>query len=448
MPFYEKDIGKLVKAGLVESILIAQTASELLPARIGVASYHRDPTRLIRVPRQVRDYVNGFVDDGDRSKIYHIASDSFFGQRWSQGSIKLRRSLYYAYQDSSISGPGNELIIAQFFLKSALDGRRQDRIDKYARLALGYCSILRAQDRFRDLVIAAGSIADMLANVGQDEHWATASYYYGGALRLTSQESKSIEVLENLRTNYKVRAKAFESSILFDLATAYKTEGDNAKAHLLALKIIELEEKDSALQIQARSLIAKIQLSGGKLAAQLMHLYKLAKDLGHKHAANNIALDLAKRGTVKKETLKYLDSVIKSSRDPYNRTRAITQKAKVLREQGLIETMSFEDREMLCSAYAYSYSQRISGLMDSSHDSLWELYAKSTSVHCLLRLFRFSSFVWRLGNRGEREAECLEGFISLDLDFDDSNHQEIEIELVYFEARKASFESTEKLIVV
>src|SRR5207249_2143290 len=130
--------------------------------------------------------------------------------------------------------------------------------------------------------------------------------------------------------------------------------------------------------------------------SRLTQLEASARNRGHTVVANNIALDLAREGTNVDKSLKLLDTVVRSAKDNYNRTRAIVEKATVLNQYRNVSELSEKDRQLLGAAYSYSYAQRIGKLLDRCHRVLWAMMFREKLWAQLLRLFRFSSFIWRL----------------------------------------------------
>src|SRR5205085_454877 len=66
-----------------------------------------------------------------------------------------------------------------------------------------------------------------------------------------------------------------------------------------------------------------------------------------------------------------------------------------------------EDRLVLNQAYAYAYSQRVGGWFDRCHQALWTVLKRENNIPALVKLFRLSSFVWRLNGNQEMEKRYL-----------------------------------------
>jgi hypothetical protein len=79
----------------------------------------------------------------------------------------------------------------------------------------------------------------------------------------------------------------------------------------------------------------------------------------------------------------------------------------LLLDQGRGEKVGANEQRVLKEAYSYLYSQRFGSLFDDCHDALWNLATAEMRKTELLRIFRFSSFLWRIYGRFQREAEYI-----------------------------------------
>lgn len=442
-PFRAEHLLSLSQCGLIESVPIAKRATTLL-STVG-ASRHSQVTssdRLLRVPRQVRDYVESLIPRDERSRIYSSVSESLFGARWYEGKVKLRRAIVLAYRESTVAGPGSELLVAQYLLKTAIERGSKERIVRYSRLAVNYCSELIEEERFRDGMIASRAILASLDERGHSEAWVNCAYAYGRAARMTGQHQESINILEKLLEPGRLKAKEFIATIHLNLAWSYEKlmKPTDALQHAHACILHTHSESDS--WFQAAAAIAKIE-GGGSIPENVSAgLYLRARQLGHHTAANNIALDWARNTTSKKEAVKLLDDVIGNAKDRYNQTRAIVDKANLLRRSNRIGDLTADEQLRLCNAYEYSCAQRISSLLDSCHDALWEFCAYKGFWAGMFRLFRFSSFVWCLTDRSVKENEYISRLVEARDDPTRSDLLEVEAELEYLDRRLASQNET------
>jgi 3',5'-cyclic AMP phosphodiesterase CpdA/tetratricopeptide (TPR) repeat protein len=435
-PFHQANVDELVALGLLEDVPISQTAADL---NVG---FGRTPAiavpKLLRVPRQVRDHVNSLIDEIERSAILNTSTQLFFGPKWFQGRVRLRTALANAYGHSAIAGPGNEHLVARYLLVRALEQRNKRQITRYVALCLTYCHKLLAADRFRDAVIAAGTISDLLTDTDLTSDFLDAAHMYARALRMIGKEAETVTILESaLERGAGVLIDTAKAGMLLTLALAYEDLRQNDDAIKAARKVLDLVHQHSDEAYQAKSVIARLSLREGKLKAELITLEADARNRGQTSAANNIALDLAKESVTVEESIGWLDKVIFTARDPYNLTRAIVEKMTVLGAHVGTYQLRERDRQLLNAAYSYSYSQRIGNLLDRCHSVLWRMFTRDRLWASVLRLFRFSSFIWRLRGKEDREAEYLLELKSLDIEsVKNETGETLRTEIVYLQLRR------------
>ena len=434
-PFYIANVFHLADLELIESVDIVQTGSKLIPKHTFQKQIPQDVPKLLRVPRQVREHVLPLITPEERSQIYTAASEALFGGKWYEGRINLRRSIITAYRQSSVAGPGNELVVAQYLLQTAIASGRNDRIERFARLAVGYCNALISQDRYRDAVIASGIVAKMLDGRGELKNWTSCATNYGRSLRMTGQYSEALKVIQSVLDRGDCSSNDFRAHLYLDAAWCHEALSENSACLDFAQKALEDSKKESDIWFQSKALIAEESLAGSAMEIALQDLAIRARNLKCVLAANNIALTLAKLSKSKKTSMKYLDLVLSSAKDMYNRSRAISKKADQLRETGRILELTQDERIALCLAYEYSYGQRINHLLDSCHDSIWDLCRFANFWVSLFRLYRYTSFAWAMSGRKKSDRRYKETLLDIKNSSDYFRREYVEIEVVYLESQ-------------
>ena len=87
-------------------------------------------------------------------------------------------------------------------------------------------------------------------------------------------------------------------------------------------------------------------------------------------------------------------------------------------------------------AYAYLHGQRFSSLLDDCHESLWTILRSQNDTTRMLRLFRHSSFIWRLRGEDGKEKASLEQLEALETaKGSEEPRQERTVEVLYFAKR-------------
>ncbi len=438
-PFHLDNVSELMKLELLEAVPIAQTAAELSGGASRTKHSPSDIPKLLHVPPQVRTYVNGFISKEERDEILRTSTELLFGTAWRNGSIHLRKELERSYSETSIGGPGNERFVALYLVRESLISRDDHQIKRSVQLGLGLCKKLIALDWFRDALTSTESMVQLLRDTELKEEYAEAARLHANALRMMDEHEAAIEMNQiALDEGSSYYTNDVKGGIFTELALSYDSLGRNEEALKAAERVLTLSGPESSDGYQAQSVIAQRTIDDPKeLERRLLELMRHARRKGHDTPANNIALELVRRGKNPTESLKYLDDVFRTSKGNYTRARAIINKATLLTKLGRESDLELRDRELLGAAYDYSYGQRISKLLERCHVALWDIFTKEGLLSSLVRLFRLSSFFWRLKGIGEQESKYIRRLDMVDLnELKRIEGRTIESEIHYLERRR------------
>src|SRR5262249_8570426 len=157
--------------------------------------------------------------------------------------------------------------------------------------------------------------------------------------------------------------------------------------------------------LHATAIIAEVTLSGESKFRELNRLVKRAKDLGCTALSENILLTLLRDEKKPEKRIKRLEGLLSGEPDVYNRARAIVMKAEAIQESKKSSMLNSADLRLLSNAYSYFHGQRFGSLFDRSHKVLWGIFEERGETDQLLRLFRHTSFLWRIRGEESKEAE-------------------------------------------
>lgn len=442
-PFRSLHVEVLITHSLLEEVPISQTAADLISGERKLMA-GGEPQKFLKVPRQVRDYVNLFLAESEKDEIVKTCLPLLFGRDWWKGKVRFRQTLFRAYGQSGLQGPGNEHIIARRILQRAIDRGNKQQTERYCRVALIYCQRLYAADRFRDTLIASSAIVELLRGTAFIQQFAEACGLYAKCLRMTGHYADSVTIFEEaLSCSHESLTDDFRGNLHLGMALGYKSmESKPEAARLAAEKCLSLVEKESGDGYQARSVIAQVTLKGAALHARLSELESGARGRKFSTAANNIAIIIASETKNPSEALQWLNRVLSTSQELYNRVRAIVEKAAIIGDRVSFSSLDAADSNLLQASYSYAYSQRIGDLMERCHTVLWRLFRKEGLFAPLVRLFRFSSFVWRLRDKEERETKYLLELDTIELkQIPAREATSLAREYRYLECRRSAFAS-------
>jgi hypothetical protein len=244
---------------------------------------------------------------------------------------------------------------------------------------------------------------------------------------MTGHRQEAIKVLETaLEKGDQFLPKESKAAFHLGIALANKGEDDMDAAASAARKVIELVPEESAHALQAQGIIINATEEGFEQQKHLSELEQLARRKKFYTAANNLALEL-----------RLQERVLHEKEDTYNKIRAVIDKAQLLQRSGRISELSGKDRRMLSSAYSYSYGQRMSSLFDRCHRVLLGVLSKENLWAQLVRLFRHSSFLWRLKGAEKEEVTYLHELDAVDLRSLSANEgASVQLEIHYLERRR------------
>ena len=360
-PFFLENALELTHVRLLDIFPL----KSILPTANSKQTADQDIPKLLKVPRQVRDYVCTLISDEERKQIIVAGADNYFGPRWRTGKIKLR-TLPFEYQEYLNSGPGNEFAVIHDLIVSARTADSSTDLKRALKLGISFCSSLRSRDRFKDCSIVSGGLLQLFNRVDAEEQWAHLATIHGATLRMTGKNDEALKSLKeaiDLGGDYLENQK--RGSIYLGIALAEESLGNDEAAVAAAKEVLEKTKENSGTHLQALAIIYEHTLPEKEATVQLAALRERALDLHLTVLSNNLALTLSNRTTSDVDKDAFLNDILKTSGDIYNHIRAIVIKAE--RTQVTSRRLSRLDLISLSSAYSYLYAQRLNSLFDRCH---------------------------------------------------------------------------------
>jgi hypothetical protein len=230
---------------------------------------------------------------------------------------------------------------------------------------------------------------------------------YGVGLRMSDKKEESLTYLRTaLEAGEGHFTDADKAEIWLEIALADKHD-DPAAAAAAAKECQRYSKQDSPVWVQAEALIARGELDGKELTDRLLEIERHARSKGQVGVANGIALTLYELASKPTDELRHVQRVLDSGKPGYTRIRALINKAEILQNLHSQRKLSLLELVELTSAYTYLHGQRFGRLFDRCHASLWQIFEEEGDHQRLLRLFRHTSFLWRIRGRDEQEANYL-----------------------------------------
>ena len=435
-PFYLANALELEQLSLLESTIVPT----LIPKFSNSANDYQS-VKLLRLSREVRDYVYGIIPENERIEIIKKSCDIYFGSKWRTGVLrKIKKSTIDGKVD--FVNFENYHTITTSLLKSAIDRKNDLEIERAANICINLAEKLNRNGDFKDALALSEDSYYLIKKTKLESQKAQIFSTYGESLRMAGDKSDKNKVINLLKDALSIGETFFSKSdraeIYTEIAFCYETmTGKEDKVVEYARKIQEITDKDSSRYITAQALIIENTLDSELVCKKLKSLETKARRLGFNHTANNIALSISQFNEYSNsDKEKYLDKVISSSSE-YTKVRAIVGKSEVFCSEKAFEKFTPDFQLLLSLSYTYLYFQRIPHLLNRCHRTLWLFLVEKSKFTELLNLYRHSSFIWRIHGKIELDKEYINKLKSIEekiLSLDDSG--ENRINKAYYKRRK------------
>lgn len=400
-PFYPTHLIELNKLGLVDTISYDHEMPDISTAMDSVANSTK---KIQTVSPLVAEYVLSQLDEKDIYKIVLRASDLTFGQSWRNNKIKLSSAAQIHIRQPIKPGPGNPYLLAKKLLRHSIENGIIREVQQAFNISYFYCSKLSEQNRYRDIITVASEILVLAKESSEISKIHELEFLLGNSYRMVGLFDKALVILEKVSEKIDEFAKNEWPRIYITLALLHDSLDDNVEALKFAKKAKEFSNREESIYFQASSLIMN-SLEKNNLKGSLVALESEVRKKGGIIAANNIAFDLAKAESEKFKKIDIYDRIIGSSKDQYDIFKAVIYKASCLVALNKEDGLHPHEKRLLNSAYNYFYMQRMSALFNLSHKILWDIFEKRGDQRGLIKLFRYSSLIWRLQGDSIREHE-------------------------------------------
>jgi len=392
---------RIESANLLEQLsLIEVITTNKVLSRVANSTFQQ--IKLLRVPRQIRDYVNTLITDDERDSILKLACDMYFGRKWRSGSIKdIYSSVFGVYNFLNVD---NCHVITNNLMGNAIKKDDAFEIERAANLAINFCDHIHDHGDYKNAVNISEEIYNWLKPTNFSRLKGRNAILYGAALRMSGNADKSTLILnEALQIDEANFSNDEKNSILFDLAFTYVNQQKFEKA-IECSKIIEkVAIPKSAHYVQAKYIQASSTLKGSELIQKLKSLEENAKKAKSEQLANTISLEISRLENDDTQKEKRYSKIMASEKDDYNKLRAIINRSFIRIENG--QTISDEDLYFLNICYSYLYTQRLEALFNKCHKTLWKYCIKEKRIEDLFNLFKHSSLIWRISDETELEKK-------------------------------------------
>lgn len=433
--FFPRDAESLHGAALIDPIPLNLSTTV-------ISDQNKNPTtstvgpKVLRVPKQVRDRVLTVLRVEDKTELLAAAGEFFFGRGWRVGKKPKLRKMPIYYRDYVAHGVGNEYAVLQLMIGHAKDANDDLNLKAAVRLGLHYCGILKGADRNRDLRLVAQGLLRLLEGTTLHDDVCELQRLCGRACRLTGHHEEAVVHFKASLDHTRGRRSEARTYAMLEMAGSLNITGDTEGAIETVKQLEASAAAGSLIESQVKAKLVQLQSDSAESFDALVAMKKKARSKGWISHANDLSLRLAAdtKNAVKKMAL--FNEVLTSNEEGWNRYRAAVEKALLCVRSNDLSKLTARDRRDLLSTYSYCHSQRLD-LFDRCHEALWRILEAEGNREGLYRLFKHSSFIWRIRGEDNVELEYFEKLNALRPASDIQGSQAQVNEVQYFIKRAA-----------
>ena len=192
-PFYPTNALELEQLSLLESTVVPT----LIPKFSNSASEYQS-IKILKLPREVRDYVYSIIPEDERVEIVKDSCDIYFGNKWRSGIIrKIKKSTIDGKVDSV--NFENYHILAILLLKFAIDKNNDLEIERAANICINLSNKLNGNGDFKDALALAEDSYYLIKKTKLETQKAEIYSTYAESLRMSGDKSDKNKVINLLK---------------------------------------------------------------------------------------------------------------------------------------------------------------------------------------------------------------------------------------------------------
>jgi tetratricopeptide (TPR) repeat protein len=385
--FYPSQAAILSDRGLIESVATTPALSR--------STYGQAQSPKLVAKKIIIERIESLLTPDQINQRNHRAATIYFGEKWNLGQAKSLRTADLSKALGGDGGLGNPQSIINSLLRTAVEEQDVALLNKSVQLARLFVANIGSGDRYRSSVAACQDFLRIIPETDeytQDRNWL--KYNLAICLRMLGRHAPAIELFNELE-DVKFEKRTRQRLLLNWALAIQRTEPE--KARKMAKKLIDLG-KGTFQAMHAQALVLQLSPEEPDRLQKLKSLEIRARGKKSISVANSIAYFIAKQGEgnpdERRTKLRMIAASAKKNGDPYSAAQAIVGIGDIDKTRPVALTR--DEVSGLVEAYHYLYNERIGSLFRRCHATLWRHFLEIKDVENLLRLFRQSSFIWRI----------------------------------------------------
>lgn len=394
-PFTTSDFLDISNSGLI-------TTSEKIIVLSERGTKEKEPVHVINP--LVGIYIRQDVERDEYFSIVRKYLDLTFGDMWITGDIKFNQSSLRYLQDVNKSGPGNAHILICAYLRFAVENDMRREVKATFNLALAFFKFLEDNKRYKDLIFSATEIKALIKESSETIALGRLHFSLSKGLRMLGYRIEAVDEMLLALEQPSLFQKHEIATAKLQIALSYSNaSGHEIDAIEYANETKKLSKPDSPTYTHAELILAE-KSSGETKLLQLKKVLKKAEKYNFNVIKSQAILEIAKHQDDYEENEKLYRSALLKLDDTYSMYSVIIARNLSLLDRSMVESITDSDINILCVAYSYFYTQRIDVQLKKTHKILWAVFVDRKDNDSLVKMFRYSSFIWRLNNDHESEG--------------------------------------------
>ena len=403
--FYLSHVTVLADRGLLESVVVLQMLKDK------VAGASQSPKLVVK--KAVRDHVISLLSADEREELNRKAASLYFGDKWITGEPRKLKAADLATILGVDGGLGNPHTVINALLNHYAELKNFGRFDNCLKLARIFVAELEDKGNYRNCLTACQDFLRLLPDdqecYVEDRNWI--NLIQGICLRMLGDRDKSCSIFEALEdVGFTKRMK---QKLYLNWALAVQNTDDRL-AEELSTQVLSLG-KGTFQALQAQSIILEVSEDDPDQFAKLAALEKRARGKKAIVTANNIAYFVAQKANAsddeRKRRMKDIATSAMKNGDEYSAARAVVALGTASRNA--LSKLGNDELSATINAYHYLFKERMDSMFANCHRNLWFEFKNRNQHEDMLKLFRHSSFVWRLHGEDHREKEYVNELATL-----------------------------------
>jgi len=344
--------------------------------------------KIYLLPSVVREYIYSHLTTEDIFEITKQIATVHLGKKWRESELNLNPIIKDLLKDDNKTIGSTNVLLIQM-LRCALELNLGRDIEIVYKICLSYAWYLSSNSKYRELVSFADQVRAIASQSDKITNYSRLSVFEGQALRMTAQSPRAETVLNYAYDNISELSNSDKESLLINLAYLFE-ESDPTEAIKMCNELLDISPSDEGAKLLLTN------LGGIKDISKLKALENDFRGAGKTTTANNAAIQLMELEVGYNPKIKWLNKVIKSENDSYNKYRAIAHKCNLMIKEQVVFEVTSRELALLHGCYNLGFNQKMNFFINSAHKGLWKYYIQENNLFIIFQLFKQSSLYWRI----------------------------------------------------